>query len=114
MLGVDGGSQLSLVDQRGWGIHDRQHQLDQSDSGVLVERLVLGQLVPLTGGGDSVVLVVLGTESLQQHLVLPVLNLVVLSGWTVNQLLDGVTVVVQDEQVWLQVPSDHSGDLLNG
>ena len=59
------------------------------------------------------VLVVGSTEGLQQLQVVPWLDLVVLSSWTVDQLLDGVTVVVQDEQVWLQVPSNDGGDLLD-
>lgn len=114
MLSVDGSGQLSLFNQGGWSVHNWQHNFDHSDLGVLVEFLVLGQLVPFTGGGDSVVFVVLSTEGWQQGQVVPALNVVVAGLLTVNQSFNGVTIVVQDEQVWLQAPSDHGGDFLDG
>ncbi|KAH3688094.1 hypothetical protein WICPIJ_000936 [Wickerhamomyces pijperi] len=43
----------------------------------------------------------------------PVLDIVVTGLFTVDQSFNGVTVVVQHEDVWSQTPSDHGGDFLD-
>lgn len=102
-----------MLNQVKRSVHLWQHDLNHSDSGVLVESRVLEQLLDLTNSGDTDGLWVLGVEQVQQLQVLPWLNVVVRSSLTVNQSLNGVTVVVQDEQVWSVLPLTHGRDLLD-
>ncbi|KAH3688242.1 hypothetical protein WICPIJ_000767 [Wickerhamomyces pijperi] len=44
----------------------------------------------------------------------PRLDIVVTGLFTVDQSFNGVPVIVQDEKIWSQPPSDHGGDFLHG
>lgn len=112
---VGSGGQFGLLNQRGRSVHDWEEQFHHSDLVRLGEGLVVEQLLDIA---DALGLEGLrgfwqGTEGLQQVLVVPWLNFIVAGFWTVDQLFNGVTIVVQDEQVWGQVPSDHGTDFLD-